>query len=395
VAESDFIKQNLSGLRLGNDYDTGGYLLWDLWPDTKIFIDPRYFPFRSWFVEYCQFIVGKNPAFLEKFPCDVWCLKLDYPVVNDFIRSSDWKLVHYGPSACIFVRQGIDVPQSTLASAALTNIKSLPQTLTVIEFSLKINDIDTARKIITNMKYCRYIPSHRSLVSQIYNSYGSFLLKRNDCREAEEYFVKALRLKPQYADAYSNLGSSFFLQNRADKAVEYYQKAIHIEPNNADFHFNVAVIMRSKGDVENAIRHFRQSLQLKPDQPYAYYFLGHIFFEYGNDEQAIQYYNDALRTKPGFIDALNKLGLLHYRNKNYDNAVSCFMKIVELQPELPTSYYNLACLYARKNDAGMSLHWLKLSVDKGYSNWDNIKNDKDLDNIRGSAEYQNLIKAFN
>ena len=48
VQEAEFIRNHLSNYFLGNDYDTGGYLLWALSPEQKIFIDPRYFPFKDW-----------------------------------------------------------------------------------------------------------------------------------------------------------------------------------------------------------------------------------------------------------------------------------------------------------------------------------------------------------
>jgi hypothetical protein len=40
-----------------------------------------------------------------------------------------------------------------------------------------------------------------------------------------------------------------------------------------------------------------------------------------------------------------------------------------------------------------SIDWLKKAIDKGYSNWESIKTDGDLDNIRESLEYKRLVKG--
>ncbi len=393
VSESGFIKENFSGMRLGNDYDTGGYLLWDLWPETKIFIDPRYFPFRQWFVVYRQFVSGKNPAFLNKFSCDVWCLKLEYPVVNDFLRSRDWRLVHYGPTAAIFVKQGANVPDMPeLASSALSSIKSLPQALIAFNFASKINDIDTAHAIIDNLKYYGFVPSHRDFVSQMNNAYGCLLLRNNRPLDAEPYFMKALDLNTEYAEACSNLGALFIMSGKPDEAIKYYKQAIHIEPDNPVLFFSAGMALRSVGDTDSAVRYFKQSLLLNPNQPNVYYLLGDIFID-KDREGAIQYYREALRIKPDFIKALERLGLLYYQAEDYDKALACYKKLIELVPESPASYYNIACLFARKNRADMSIAWLKSAIDKGYNNWENIRTDQDLESIRELPEFQALIES--
>ena len=41
VEAAAFIRDHLHAYRLGNDYTSGGYLLWALGPNTKVMIDPR------------------------------------------------------------------------------------------------------------------------------------------------------------------------------------------------------------------------------------------------------------------------------------------------------------------------------------------------------------------
>ena len=69
------------------------------------------------------------------------------------------------------------------------------------------------------------------------------------------------------------------------------------------------------------------------------------------------------------------------------------MNIIRLRPESPGTYYNIACIYAKQNKIEESIDWLKKGIEKGYKNWDLIKTDRDLENIRGSSYYRELIKG--
>jgi hypothetical protein len=54
----------------------------------------------------------------------------------------------------------------------------------------------------------------------------------------------------------------------------------------------------------------------------------------------------------------------------------------------------MACIYAKQNRIEESIEWLKKAIERGYDNWDLIKTDKDLENIRGSSYYKELIKGY-
>ena len=45
VTESAFIKDHKLPGPIFNDYIIGGYMIWSLYPDYKVFLDPRYGPY--------------------------------------------------------------------------------------------------------------------------------------------------------------------------------------------------------------------------------------------------------------------------------------------------------------------------------------------------------------
>ena len=79
--------------------------------------------------------------------------------------------------------------------------------------------------------------------------------------------------------------------------------------------------------------------------------------------------------------------------KNYTGALSRFKEVLRYWPNKAEIHYNIACMYSRLQKEEESIEWLQKAVDKGYSNWESIKSDSDLENIRGSSAYQKLIQG--
>jgi len=77
--------------------------------------------------------------------------------------------------------------------------------------------------------------------------------------------------------------------------------------------------------------------------------------------------------------------------EEYDEAISVFGKMIRLWPNSAGAYYNVACIYAKQNRIVESTEWLKKAIQRGYSNWDLIKTDKDLENIRDTSYYKEIV----
>lgn len=56
----------------------------------------------------------------------------------------------------------------------------------------------------------------------------------------------------------------------------------------------------------------------------------------------------------------------------------------------PSAAYNVACAYARLNQPKESLEWLKTAKDAGFEDLKLLQEDKDLDSLRATPEFQSL-----
>ena len=144
---------------------------------------------------------------------------------------------------------------------------------------------------------------------------------------------------------------------KTDAAIEDYTMAITLQPNEAYTYLNRSVLLLQKGDKKAADEDFNQVIRLDsvPDAPecayYAYYYLG-------NKDKAIETLNKVLKK---------------------DDKGNC---------------YDAACLYSIMGDKEESISYLRRALEKGYRNFNHIKRDHDLNNIRSTAEYKALMDEY-
>jgi len=110
-AAADFIKKHELPQPLINDYGTGGYLIWALYPDYKVFIDPRYGPYKhDVLINYYAFQDSKKPEEIskitDKYGIQTAVIALSYQnLVNNFLKLDEWRMVYFDHVETIFVRK--------------------------------------------------------------------------------------------------------------------------------------------------------------------------------------------------------------------------------------------------------------------------------------------------
>ena len=224
------------------------------------------------------------------------------------------------------------------------------------------------------------------------NNLGAALDEQGRTQEAVEHYLQALRIKPDYEKAHYNLGNALDKQGRTEEAIDHYLKALQIKPDYEKAHYNLGNALAKQGRTQKAIDHYLKALQIKSDNADVHFSLGIVLYKQDRTQEAIDHYLQALSIEPEFIEALSNLALVYMLKNKNDKALSLLTKLTALQPDNAGHLYNLACIYSRQNQIEESLERLKKAVEKGYDNWELIKSDKDLINIRGSADFKALIK---
>jgi tetratricopeptide (TPR) repeat protein len=253
------------------------------------------------------------------------------------------------------------------------------------------------------------------------------LAEKGKIEQGIRHYYQALKYKPEYAEAHNNLGAIFLNSGETEKAIKHYLAALQLDPSLVEAYSNLGVALMHEGKIEAAISQFQKALKLNPtfttadnnlkralaiqeefkkeiarlqqllkDDPEnvgLHFQLGNLYFRKGDQIQAMQQYNKAIQLDPKFVPALNNMALLTAANEEYYKALTIFFDVLKYTPDDAETHYNIACMYARLKRVDESIEWLQKAIDRGYANWENIKKDSDLDNIRESSAYKKLIQG--
>ena len=181
------------------------------------------------------------------------------------------------------------------------------------------------------------IPSAISLLNIQGACYAA--LERYDL--AIDSYKKALKIKPDYAEAYNNLGNAFRAKIELDAALESYKQAIKIRPAYADAHFNRGNVLRDRGNWKAAIDSYEQAIQIKPDWAEPFYFIGISQKELGEPDAALRSYKRALKIKPTSATTLNSMGIALFIKGDIVPALDCYKRAVTIKPDFAFAYYNM------------------------------------------------------
>ncbi len=88
---------------------------------------------------------------------------------------------------------------------------------------------------------------------------GTALRDQGKHAEAGQSYLKALAMKPDYADVHNNLGEIFRDQGNMDDAIKSYQTAISIQPDHRGANYNMAEFLYLAKKFEQARPYFERS----------------------------------------------------------------------------------------------------------------------------------------
>ena len=111
-------------------------------------------------------------------------------------------------------------------------------------------------------------------------------------------------------------------------------------------------------------------------------------------EFEIRFFESVLRRDPSYANVIELLGGLYTRQGRVADGLRMDRKLVKLQPQNPTAHYNLACSLAlskRKSDA---LRALQRAVKLGYTDFDWMQQDPDLEVLKQHPEFQSLLQTL-
>ena len=105
----------------------------------------------------------------------------------------------------------------------------------------------------------------------------------------------------------------------------------------------------------------------------------------------IKFYEGLLEKKPDFVEALALLGDLYTRRGMYERGLKIDEQLALLRPSDAIVFYNLACSYSLLKEIDKSLRSIKRAINCGYSDFEHLDHDSDLDNLRADERFKKFL----
>jgi tetratricopeptide (TPR) repeat protein len=226
----------------------------------------------------------------------------------------------------------------------------------------------------------------------LYINMGNCLASQGKATEAIRIFTKAIEIKPDLVEARYSIGTILLSQGKINESIEQFRKVLAIDPSNLNARRNIASLLALQNNLESTGAELKKQLEKDPRNENLYVNLGEMYKRSGDLVRAEENFRQVVLINSKNILALNRLSEIYSIWEEYDKALDAMKKLIEVQPDIANVYYNIACIYARQNMTKESIGWLNQAIDRGFKNWDQIKEDPDLASIRNTAFINELIK---
>ncbi|HEA47544.1 MAG TPA: tetratricopeptide repeat protein [bacterium] len=255
----DFIEENELSGNLFNPSGWGGYLIWRLYPECRVFIDGRLLVYgERIYEEYGAIFRGEPPweELLNRYKVDIALVdynrKHSRPNLRDRLyESQDWRLIYWDDESMLY-------------------IKNLPQNQALIDrFGYRFLNPDGERMDVGKIE--EVIGELKRKLKEEPSSFLSHHLLGIAYGEKEEFtlaigeFQKALRFNPGEAAIHSNLAVTYFKKGLLSEAIREFREALHLNPDSAETHFNLAEVYLKANMPERAKAEFKKALKIKPE----------------------------------------------------------------------------------------------------------------------------------
>jgi TolB-like protein len=270
---------------------------------------------------------------------------------------------------------------------------------------------------------------------------------KSDYERARALYEESVRLDPNFVLAHAELAAvsldMYRLYSRTpsflDRAEQATERIREIEGETAQYAWAKSHVFRNRGDLESALIYAKRCIEIDPNYSRGYDTLGFVYASLGDIVGAVGAWKDQVRLKEDYrrpninlLIALNRLPDTPENREELRKSAERFLPLIERHIRLnPDDYhsrvgfvstlerasqtqralqeaeklfavdsldgyacYNLACFYIRASDIVRGSSLLRRSIDKGYKNIEDFRRDPDLDPLRGTPEFEELMKEL-
>ena len=132
------------------------------------------------------------------------------------------------------------------------------------------------------------------------------------------------------------------MRSRLREAEQAFVKAISLRPDYPEALMNLATVRRNRGNLEDAERLLRRSLELRPNWADAQINLANVALAQGRFEEATKLFSSALQAEPGYVHLYESFARAASRAGKLDEAAAAFRRLLSFDPDNVVSRHLLA-----------------------------------------------------
>jgi tetratricopeptide (TPR) repeat protein len=200
-------------------------------------------------------------------------------------------------------------------------------------------------------------PSNLALL----NAAGATLIRLGRIKEAQGYFLRALKLDPEFLPARKNLAIGCFNLNQCDLAVPELERIGKNENTRPMASMFLGMIAGKRKRYDEAIPRLEQAAELVRQHPPAMFSLAHSYFEAGQTEKALRILQELAASKRDG-DALNLMAQAAARSGKLEMAIKSLREAIELEPEREDHYLDLSLLCLDNNNSDLALEIIAVGL---------------------------------
>lgn len=152
-------------------------------------------------------------------------------------------------------------------------------------------------------------------------------IKGKAYEKATEAAQKAIDLDPQQGGANLAMGMiKFMYEGNNREAENYFIRALRTNPGSSEAHHYYALFLSNKGAFEVALEEIEKAHQLDPLSLIILGSFAEISFFAGKNKKAIDLYHQALELDPNFRAAWEGIGWVYAKEEKYHQALEAFGK---------------------------------------------------------------------
>lgn len=190
---------------------------------------------------------------------------------------------------------------------------------------------NTTNALIELAKAERLQPDNPELLHYL----GLAYFRKGKFDVAEEKYLKALQIKPEYTAVRNELGVNYLEMRRWDDAINHLKLVSEdiFFPDQIAASINLGLAYYGKGDYPKALNLLRATVVNTPNDPRARLHLGKVYFAMEKTDLAISEYKKAIDIVPEYAQAFYYLALAQLKNKDTASAITSFAQAIRIAPD--------------------------------------------------------------